>query len=75
MLHDLGLESAELPVVVLRFAAERSTLVNPSNAEIADAFGLMTPIPPGKVFDVAVAGAGPAGLAAAVGTFPRACRP
>jgi thioredoxin reductase len=66
MLHDLGLESAELPVVVLRFAAERSTLVNPSNAEIADAFGLMTPIPPGKVFDVAVAGAGPAGLAAAV---------
>jgi len=66
MLHDLGMESAELPVVVLRFAAERSTLVNPSNAEIADAFGLMTPIPPGKVFDVAVAGAGPAGLAAAV---------
>jgi len=66
MLHDLGLESAELPVVVLRFAAERSTLVNPSNAEIADAFGLMTPIPSGKVFDVAVAGAGPAGLAAAV---------
>ncbi len=67
MLHDLGLESAELPVVVLRFAAERPALVNPSNAQIADAFGLMTPIPPGKVFDVAVAGAGPAGLAAAVG--------
>jgi thioredoxin reductase len=66
MLHGLGLESAELPVVVLRFAAARSTLVNPSNAEIVDAFGLMTPIPPGKVFDVAVAGAGPAGLAAAV---------
>jgi thioredoxin reductase len=66
MLHELGLESAELPVIVLRFAAERSTLVNPSNAEIADALGLMTPIPPGKVFDVAVAGAGPAGLAAAV---------
>jgi len=42
-------------------------LVNPSNREIADAFGLMRPIPPGEVFDLAVVGAGPAGLAAAVG--------
>jgi thioredoxin reductase len=67
MLHELGLESPELPVVVLRFGAERSTLVNPSNRQIADAFGVMTPIPPGEVFDVAVVGAGPAGLAAAVG--------
>jgi thioredoxin reductase (NADPH) len=66
LLRELGLESAELPVVVLRFAAERSTLVNPSNREIADAFGLMTPISPGEIFDVAVVGAGPAGLAAAV---------
>src|SRR5215469_4543812 len=67
MLHRLGLESAELPVVVLRFAAGRPALANPTNLQIADAFGIMTPIPPGKVFDVAVAGAGPAGLAAAVG--------
>ena len=67
MLHELGLESPELPVVVLRFAAGRPVLVNPSNRQIADAFGLMTPISPGEVFDVAVAGAGPAGLAAAVG--------
>jgi thioredoxin reductase (NADPH) len=67
MLRDLGLDSADLPVVVLRFAAEPSALVNPSNPEIADAFGIMTPIPPGEVFDVAVVGAGPAGLAAAVG--------
>jgi thioredoxin reductase (NADPH) len=34
--------------------------------EIADAFGVMTPISSGEVFDVAVVGAGPAGLAAAV---------
>jgi thioredoxin reductase len=67
MLDELGLQSPDLPVVVLRFAAERRTLVNPSNLEIADAFGLMRPISPGKVFDVAVVGAGPAGLAAAVG--------
>jgi thioredoxin reductase (NADPH) len=67
MLGELGLESPELPVVVLRFAAQARTLVNPSNLEIADAFGVMTPISPGEVFDVAVVGAGPAGLAAAVG--------
>jgi thioredoxin reductase len=66
MLHEFGLVSPELPVVVLRFGEDRSTLVNPSNLEIADAFGLMTPIPAGEVFDVAVVGAGPAGLAAAV---------
>ena len=67
MLRDLGLDSAELPVVVLRFAAKRPALVNPSNQRIVDAFGVMTPISPGEVFDVVVVGAGPAGLAAAVG--------
>jgi thioredoxin reductase len=66
MLGELGLKSPELPVVVLRFGAGRPALVNPSNREIADAFGLMTPISPTEVFDVAVIGAGPAGLAAAV---------
>ncbi len=66
MLRELGLVAPELPVVVLRFGAERSALVNPTNLEIADAFGLMTPIPAEDVFDVAVVGAGPAGLAAAV---------
>ena len=48
MLRELGLQSPELPVVVLRFGAGRPVLVNPSNAEIADAFGVMTPIPPGR---------------------------
>jgi thioredoxin reductase (NADPH) len=67
MLRELGLASPELPVVVLQFGAERPVLLNPSNREIVDAFGVMTPISPGEVFDVAVIGAGPAGLAAAVG--------
>jgi len=66
LLRDQDLESAELPVMVLRFAAERPALANPSDLELAEAFGLMTPIPEGAVFDVAVVGAGPAGLAAAV---------
>src|SRR4029077_14900474 len=66
MLNELGLGSPELPVVVLTFGVKQSALVNPSNREIADAFGVMTPISPGEVFDVAVVGAGPAGLAAAV---------
>ena len=48
MLHELGLASAELPVVVLRFGAERPALVNPSNLKIADAFGVMRPISPGE---------------------------
>ena len=74
MLHELGLASPELPVVVLRFGAERSTLVNPSNREIADAFGVMRPISPEEVFDVAVVGAGPAGLAAAVGASSEGLR-
>jgi thioredoxin reductase (NADPH) len=66
LLKEFRAESAELPVVVLRFGGHQSALANPSNLEIADAFGLMTPIPDGEVFDVAVVGAGPAGLAAAV---------
>ena len=74
MLHDLGLESPGLPVVVLRFGAEPSALANPTNRQIVDAFGVMTPIPPGQVFDVAVVGAGPAGLAAAVGASSEGLR-
>ena len=74
MLHEAGLQSSELPVVVLRFVAERRTLVNPSNLEIVDALGLMRPISPGEVFDVAVVGAGPAGLAAAVGASSEGLR-
>ena len=66
MLRELRPESDELPVVVLRFGGQQSALANPSNLEIAEAFGLMAPIPDGEVFDVAVVGAGPAGLAAAV---------
>ncbi len=43
LLREFRPESAELPVIVLRFGGQRSALVNPSNLEIAEAFGLMTP--------------------------------
>jgi thioredoxin reductase len=66
LLRELRPDSAELPLVVVRFGGQPVVLANPSNLEIAEAFGLMTPIPADEVFDVAVVGAGPAGLAAAV---------
>ena len=72
---DLGAESAELPVVVLRFGGRRSALANPSNLEIADAFGLMTSIPDGEVFDVAVVERARPGWPPRSTPPPRACGP
>jgi len=66
LLQDLGLSDPELPVVLLRFAPEPTTLVNPSDMDIADAFGITQPLKPDERFDVAIIGSGPAGLAAAV---------
>ena len=66
MLYELGVDSPDVPVVVLRFGDRSQALVNPSNVEIVDAFGVMPPMSGEEVFDVAVVGAGPAGLAAAV---------
>ncbi|WP_213981282.1 FAD-dependent oxidoreductase [Sphingomonas sp. dw_22] len=58
----LALAEGDLPVVVV----EGRVLRNPSNAQLADAVGLTTALDPDHVHDVAVVGAGPAGLAAAV---------
>ena len=41
-------------------------LRNPSETELARCIGLVRPIDPNRVYDVAIVGAGPAGLAAAV---------
>ena len=75
MLRELGLQNPDLPVVVLRFGAGRPALVNPSNLQIADAFGVMTPISPGEVFDVAVAGAGRPGSPPRSPRLRKACGP
>jgi len=70
--HDPGVQElfdrfqisvADVPVVILRCTA---VLRNPSNQQVADALGFNEAIEPGRVRDVVVIGAGPAGLAAAV---------
>jgi thioredoxin reductase (NADPH) len=53
----------QTPVVVMRGG---ELLRNPSNAELARAAGIGTAPKPGVTYDVAIIGAGPAGLAAAV---------
>ena len=57
------LSPEQLPVVV---CPEHCFLQNPTTAELADELGLTEIIDPQHVYDVAVVGAGPAGLAAAV---------
>lgn len=66
MLAGLGLRDPALPVVILAFASPPAVLVAPTDLQIADAFGLTRPVPPERVYDVVVVGAGPGGLAAAV---------
>jgi thioredoxin reductase len=66
LLHRLGLTDPQLPVVQLRFAENSPALENPSDLDIALAFGIMEPIAADEVFDVVVVGAGPSGLGAAV---------
>lgn len=66
MLAGLGLDDPALPVVVLTFTSPPTTLVDPTDLEIADAFGLVNPVSADHLYDVVVVGAGPSGLAAAV---------
>jgi thioredoxin reductase (NADPH) len=58
-----GLDSSDAPVVVMRGG---EVLRNPSNTQLARAAGFGTATVPRQTFDVAVVGAGPAGLAASV---------
>lgn len=57
------LDAAQLPVVLL---PDQPALQNPTTAALAEALGLIERLDPDVVYDVAVVGAGPAGLAAAV---------
>ena len=61
LLNRFGLQASDTPVVM---TAGR-LLRNPGNAELADALGIRRPLEH-SIYDLAVIGAGPAGLAAAV---------
>jgi thioredoxin reductase (NADPH) len=63
LLEEAGREDGSLPVARIRHG---QVLVDPSNVEIAAAFGVSTELTAEREFDVVIVGAGPAGLAAAV---------
>jgi thioredoxin reductase (NADPH) len=62
-LAEAGIGEPTAPVVILRGS---KVLVDPSNVELVTAYGIRTKLEGSPVFDVAVVGAGPGGLAAAV---------
>ena len=62
-LQCFTLTEADLPVVI---TPEHRVFRNPTTAHLADDLGLTEAIDPARIYDVAVVGAGPAGLAAAV---------
>jgi thioredoxin reductase (NADPH) len=63
LLAELHQPDGSVPVVLQR---NGRVLVNPSNVDIANAYGASTRLPGAREFDVTVVGAGPSGLAAAV---------
>jgi thioredoxin reductase (NADPH) len=63
LLAQAGLQASDCPVVV---TFDGRVLADPSNAEIARAYGVNTELAGERDFDVVVVGAGPAGLAVGV---------
>ena len=63
LLQEVGCADEQGPVAIVR---DGPTLVNPTNIELAAAFGVDTRLGAERDFDVVVVGAGPAGLTAAV---------
>jgi thioredoxin reductase (NADPH) len=62
VLEQFGVSETETPIVA---CASRVLLRNPSNLELAEAIGIRRPVEH-TVYDLAIVGSGPAGLAAAV---------
>ena len=63
LLQRFGVDAADIPVLI---SASGAVFKNPGNRAAADAIGLSPDRMNGNSYDVVVAGAGPAGLAAAV---------
>jgi thioredoxin reductase (NADPH) len=63
LVERFHVEPGQLPIVL---CPGGQLLRNPSEDELARCIGLVSPIDPNRIYDVAIVGAGPAGLAAAV---------
>ncbi|AZO20814.1 cyclic nucleotide-binding domain-containing protein [Mesorhizobium sp. M1E.F.Ca.ET.045.02.1.1] len=63
LIERFHVDPHHLPIVL---CPNGKLLHNPGESELARCVGLLRPIDAGKVYDVAIVGAGPAGLAAAV---------
>jgi thioredoxin reductase (NADPH) len=63
LIERFHIDPGQLPIVL---CPGGQLLRNPSEIELARCIGLIGPIDPNRVHDVAIVGAGPAGLAAAV---------
>jgi thioredoxin reductase (NADPH) len=63
LIERFHVDPGQLPIVL---CASGQLLRNPGENELARCIGLVGPIDPNRVYDVAIVGAGPAGLAAAV---------
>jgi thioredoxin reductase (NADPH) len=63
LIERFHVEPSQLPIVL---CSSGTLLKSPSETELAHCLGLVRPIDASRVYDVAIIGAGPAGLAAAV---------
>jgi thioredoxin reductase (NADPH) len=63
LIERLGIQASDLPLMV---CPNGTVLKKPTDAEAAACLGMTPKLVPGKLYDVAVVGAGPAGLATAV---------
>ena len=63
LIERFHVDPGQLPIVL---CPGGQLLRNPSETELARCIGLVGPIDPNRVYDVAIVGAGPAGLATAV---------
>ncbi len=63
LVEHFHVDASELPVVL---CPNGRVLRNPSEVELAGCLGLVRAVDPARLYDVAIVGAGPAGLAAAV---------
>lgn len=63
LVQRLGVQAEDLPLMI---CPNGTVLKHPTDHEAATCLGILPEIPAGKTYDVAVVGAGPAGLATAV---------